>query len=335
MSPPPPEIFVQDWSAMELNMSDLFACPTSAVPHSNPSGNPHAPRALPDLNVLATISEHVSVSPSESPSTSPVLPLELHSKVAGPGPTTDKATNSAEVLTKEPQEAGVQSPPLSVASESESAVMSLSTDRYPSNALSAVSVLLWDPPSHASLHSTPLPDSPPVLPKPRPHSFSHRGSRDSLVPYPDIFDFSMYTRRLSHDSFCEGFELPLICGVRKPLAAQNAATSYKPVTIYDVVLDRDRYRNPAYTTCIPSARASSSPKRTPFTSTLNTPLDKDAVGFASAPKESDVGEAWVPWNEEPSENNISAQLRAACDELSCCEWTEEEFLKMFASSVVV
>ncbi|KAJ7904778.1 hypothetical protein B0H14DRAFT_3421528 [Mycena olivaceomarginata] len=76
---------------------------------------------------------------------------------------------------------------------------SFSPGRYTPSAFSAVSGLLWDPPSFTISHSTPLPGT---LSKSHPQSTLAFG-QDSMAPYPDLFDFSMYMRRASRDSFCE------------------------------------------------------------------------------------------------------------------------------------
>ncbi|KAJ7178905.1 hypothetical protein C8R46DRAFT_1211537 [Mycena filopes] len=332
MALPPPRIYVEDWSSLGLNMTELFETTSSTSPRSgvgalsdsgaDPFSTPRPELAAVEEEEEEELSEYSAdtslrtldstvLQSSDLEIVLAVAPAELQE---APHPN-DEAEASVSLDKDPPVEIVVP----------ESAVLPFSAGHYASNAMSAVSGLLWDPPAVPISHSTPLPA---VAPPPSPSS-EHRPqsttttfltvTRDSLVPYPDLFDFSMYDRRVSQDSsFRQSSELSLT-------SSPEAADKKWPVSIYDVVLERDRYRGAAYSACISSSvtRTSSSPRRKPLTSTLN--LGRDTVDFetvVSKKSEIEVGE-------------VGAQFLLACDELSRCEWTEEEFMTLFASSVTV
>ncbi|KAJ7129424.1 hypothetical protein C8R44DRAFT_978817 [Mycena epipterygia] len=249
--PPPPEIYVQDWSSLGLNMADLFDSPSPAVPRSGMAEEssvptpPYAPGA--ELEMIpedSSFSSSDSEDPANNDPSSPELSASqsndvktaLEIDLAASLTDTNTETDSSTDLNEESQGAGIQVP-------KESATLSFSTGGYASNALSAVSELLWDPPTASISHSTPLPT--PIPSKRRPQSTN---ARDSVVPYPDLFDFAMYTRRISRDSFGEAFELPSVAfSVDEP----SDKKSGRPISIYDVAHDRDRYRSAAYSACLP------------------------------------------------------------------------------------
>ncbi|KAJ7780998.1 hypothetical protein B0H16DRAFT_1710251 [Mycena metata] len=315
--PPPPEIYVEDWSSLGLNMTDLFETPSSAASRS---GADSSTDPGPELSAVQEEEEkEVEVHSADNSSSSlestvlqssdiqtapTVVPAELQDV-----PDLDSAAKSSANLD---DEVSTDAPAVL-----ESAILSFSVGHYPSNAMSAVSGLLWDPPAFSISHSTPLPDVATSPRRHRPQSTTFLTvRRDSLVPYPDLFDFSMYDRRVSQDSFGQAIEL-------SPMALPEPSDKKRPVSIYDVVLERNRYRGAAYSACIPSSvRRSSSPRRQPLASTLN--LGSGAVGFNAISKKA-----------EKDDGDVAAQFLLACDELSRCEWTEEEFMTMFASSVTV
>jgi hypothetical protein len=55
-------------------------------------------------------------------------------------------------------------------------------------------------------------------------------------------------------------------------------------------------------------------------------LSKDAAG---------EDDSLSPWSEGSTTDSIGTRFKIACDELARCEWSEEEFLKMFATAVAV
>ncbi|KAJ6450987.1 hypothetical protein DFH09DRAFT_76006 [Mycena vulgaris] len=339
---PPPEIYVQDWSSLGLNMSDLFDSPStigslSGVVESSVLSPCHATGAE-----LPTISED---SFSEAPVTnggvssrgllaaqSRDVKMVLAADLPDRADAQDLSTEALSSIhpDQEAHESGAQETGV----DAESATLSFSTGRYAFNALSAVSGLLWDPPSFPISHSTPLPNATPTPSIPRPQPTSHLGARDSMLPYPDLFDFNMYARRVSRDSFCDTVELP--CSVSASSDKKSARDSCRPISIYDIVHERDRYRSAAFSTCLSSV-CTSSPRRVPFTSNLNLGSGRDTVvdSSSTAILKKSATDEFVAWNGEMTRESIGAQFMTACDELSRCEWTEEEFLRMFAASTTV
>ncbi|KAJ7498689.1 hypothetical protein FB451DRAFT_6448 [Mycena latifolia] len=197
MAPPPPEIYVQDWSSLGLNMSDLFDSPSFAVFRSGAvESSDHAPTHAAGA-MLPTISEDSSLPSSEDTAPNGLSTIVSQSSDVKMGLAVDlpdladatqlkvEADSSIDP-NQETQEAGVQ---VTSGVAGESSAVSF-TGRYAPNALSAVSGLLWDPPSFSVSHSTPLPNAAPALSIPRPQSTSPRGGRDSVVPYPDLFDLA-------------------------------------------------------------------------------------------------------------------------------------------------
>ncbi|KAJ7044589.1 hypothetical protein C8F04DRAFT_1350794 [Mycena alexandri] len=317
---PPPKIYVEDWSSLGLNMTDLFETPSSAASHSGavkPGDSSTGPTCVPgpEISAVREEEEEASVHSADNSSSSlestvlqssdiqaepAVVPADLQDA----SDSNSEAESSVELNEEVPGDAPAVL---------ESATLSFSAGHYPLNMMSAVSGLLWDPPSFSISYSTPLPDVATPPSKHRPQSTTLLTvKRDSLVPYPDLFDFSMYDRRVSQDSFYQVIELP-------PMAFPEPSDKKRPVSIYDVVLERDRYRGAAYSACISSSvRRSSSPRRQPLASTLNLALDSNVIRKKAETEDGDVG----------------AQFLLACDELSRCEWTEEEFMTMFASLTV-
>ncbi|KAJ7682560.1 hypothetical protein DFH06DRAFT_1119782 [Mycena polygramma] len=340
MSPPPPEIYIEDWSSLGLNMADLFETPSSRA-----GGAVGSVASTNCLGRLASVPENSTEPLAEDNSPSPTSPPMAQANASSEPPSTASIASSEDLAISTPEPPGSQSSEdvktvlvdaltsptdtphsdikteLSIDLEQdaeevalvpEPATLSFSDGLYASNALSAVSGLLWDPPSFSISQSTPLPDVAPFLPK--------RGTltlgRDSL-PYPDLFDFSMYARRISRDSFCAGIELPSMMD----MSIEEPSEKARPVSIYDVVNERDRYRGAAYSACV--SAVSVTPKRRPFSSAIN--LDSRRNSVRALGEKSNGDESL----------DIGAQFMEVCDTLSRCEWTEEEFLEMLASSGTV
>ncbi|KAJ7721190.1 hypothetical protein DFH07DRAFT_946940 [Mycena maculata] len=327
MAPPPPQIYVQDWSSLGLNMSDFFDPPSaarlgaaqSATAPSDPSDATGAELA-PSLPPVEHPND-VGLKSTELSASQSIEILLADDLTSLPDTTPSNTEADSTVIPKEePQEASAVV---------ESATLSFTAGRYEPNALSAVSGPLWDPPSFLNSYSTPLPDTTPAGPKSAPKSTSNN-RRDSMLPYCDLFDFQEYfggdhARGISGDSFCESFELPLI-SVSGRSEKKSVADSLRRISVYDVVRERDRYRSAAYTSCLFSA-CSSEPRRAPLTSTLNLRSGRDTADFSSPlSKKSDASCPSTGIGE-----TTSAQFTAACDELSRFEWTEEEFLTMLTA----
>jgi hypothetical protein len=128
-----------------------------------------------------------------------------------------------------------------------------------------------------------------------------------MAPYPDLFDFSMYMRRASRDSF---YEVPL-----RDLGVNNSPDKTgRPISIYDVhaVNERDRYRSAAYSSCI-SSPDRTPPRRAPLVSALNLNSGRNAVDFSHVLAEKFNGNG---------NGNIAAPPLI----------TQDEFLQMFVFS---
>ncbi|KAJ6539598.1 hypothetical protein B0H19DRAFT_1269901 [Mycena capillaripes] len=297
--------------------NDSVSSPTLPVSQPNTSSeNPSAASSTPGSPALEsnTTSEHLATDDLSSLGSSVEDFSDGRSPLAAALTETPPSKPEAESSVDLDQDAQ------EVAGVAESATLSFSAGLYASNALSAVSGLLWDPPTFSISHSTPLPDVAPFLSN---LQTTLTLGRDSLQPYPDLFDFSMYTRRISRESFCEVIELP-------SFSVDEPSEKTRPVSIYDVVHERDRYRSAAYSSCISSpVRTSSSPRRPPFSSTLNLDSGRDASAFSHVIAEKSDADG------TPTGNDMGGQFMMMCDKLSRCEWTEEEFLKLFASSGTV
>ncbi|KAJ7094550.1 hypothetical protein B0H15DRAFT_1020358 [Mycena belliarum] len=329
MAPPPPEIYIQDWSSLGLVMTDMFNSPSTPTSRSGAVGfDPQAPSSMTSAG-LSTIPEDSSLSYLGDAASTDSLTAASHSsddKTVVPDPTEaadwNSEADSSIYSNQDMQDYGVQD-------ISEPPVVTF-TGGYASNPLSALSGLLWDPPSVSDSHSIPIPGATPVSPAPVPQATPILSGRDSVLPYPDLFDFSMYTRRISRDSLCDALEMPSLAFTGNTFEKKGLEPGGR-VSIYDVLQERDRYRSAAYSSSLPSF-GTPLPRRPPFASTINLRAGKDAVDLSSAVANKPAAEDLPFWNGESAKDSIGAYFLAACDELSRCEWTEEEFLKMFASS---
>ncbi|KAF9460326.1 hypothetical protein BDZ94DRAFT_1266301 [Collybia nuda] len=241
----------------------------------------------------------------------------------------------------------VQSPPL----RAEKINLSFEPIQRTPNAHSAVRDFFYDPPSYAAPASmVPVPlftNSPPLVSS----IFSKdEGTRSSLLPYPDLFDFAMYDARASQES---------TAGLRLSFSPVDVTvTTDSPVTFGPPTISfRDRYRNSAYSRlnglCTPARTNSISAKVAPSSDqvvpcrrkrlgglplasiSFNTPTPilytstppplklQDSHSLHSSPTSSE------DWN-ITSLDDISTRLRDACNDLSGCAWTEEEFLRIIS-----
>ncbi|KAF7332252.1 hypothetical protein MKEN_00106400 [Mycena kentingensis (nom. inval.)] len=123
--------------------------------------------------------------------------------------------------------------------------LSAGTSSFTANALSAVSGSFFDFPALSGTVSTALPFQDPA-PQDRERRTSFLGPtqrpRDSILPYPDLFDFDMYGRRVSQENSRE--LLPI-----------SFETEDYPIVLYDI-------NRPC--TALPS-----SPKRSPLKCAIN------------------------------------------------------------------
>ncbi|KAK7054194.1 hypothetical protein R3P38DRAFT_2356790, partial [Favolaschia claudopus] len=212
--PPPPTIYVEDWSSLGLNMNDFFVAPsafgTTATAGITPAMPNHPLEPVIEIKADNTTFTH---SPNSLEHTNPVSNGPPEDQSALTQPTAKPSLKSQHQAADSPQSharSHRDTLPLPITArrsrrpatpksdlQSDPPVLSFSAGQYASNALSAVSGFLWDPPSSSidtatSPHSTPLPsDFTVTSPTPRPQSI--------FTPYTDIFDIGMYMHRLSRD----------------------------------------------------------------------------------------------------------------------------------------
>jgi len=215
-----PNICIQNWDNPQSKSPDVHQ-PLSSTPVSTVSPLPSAPLAQ-DVSAPSIPEAILPDAPPHNEAVE-VNGLSIDQRVDGHG------RDSAEPL---------------IESSGEIFKMSFEPMMYPLSALSALSdcnfsdILCGDT---ASARMVPLPlyTSTP----PRPHPTEQKDTRLSLLPYADLFDFSMYSSRVSHDSF-DGFSF----GALPP-----DVPSWAPTTEVDPtpsqpseIAYRDRYRNSAY-----------------------------------------------------------------------------------------
>lgn len=225
--------------------------------------------------------------------------------------------------------------------------------KYAPSALSALSECSFlDTPSDDAARMVPLPLYTSTPPRPCSRlSTDQKHTRLSLLPYTDLFDFSMYNSRLSQDTFDQFSFGDLPPDVTTPLAPATEAdpTPYPPEIAY-----RDRYRNPAYskptgpyfykpvsTPVKPvsaSNRFSSSDRKHRYLGEIslnsiafNSPLAKSMSGVSATDicdsSFSTYSQSSVVLSMKSLED-IGTRLHSACDDVSRCIWTDEEFMKL-------
>lgn len=136
--------------------------------------------------------------------------------------------------------------------------------------------------------------------------------RASLLPYPDVFDLSMYDYRASRDScYNDVWDHPSQC---KPAVDAQTGEAPRPLTVsYDS--ERDRNRSVNTVTLRTVKRFADLPPPSALPAPSQTPSPCEAHEDA----------------DDTDEGSITAQMLAACKDLSRCDWTEEEFLRLFSS----
>lgn len=221
--------------------------------------------------------------------------------------------------------------------------------RYAPSALSAVSECnFWDIPSDDPARMVPLPLFTSTPPKPCSRlSTDQTNTRLSLLPYTDLFDFSMYNSRVSQDD-CDGFYFGrLPPDITTPL---SPATEPNPTSQVSEIAYRDRYRNSAYSKPTGPYNPASTPvKVVPASNRFSSSVRKrlrdislNSIAFnspltkrISANDVCDSSFSMYSQSSAPSVDlstksleDITTCLHSACDNLSRCIWTDEEFMKL-------
>ncbi|RDB25363.1 hypothetical protein Hypma_007898 [Hypsizygus marmoreus] len=213
--------------------------------------------------------------------------------------------------------------------------------RYPLNALSAASGFLSDPPHFSSVATVPIPFLTDTPPKPLSRMSFVQGPRISLLPYPDLFDFAMYHSRASQEvdpvfdfsNFSSDITLP-----KPPTPPASKVAHQSRYASRTTVVSRFAGL------CTPP-KADRITRKTPVSRSHRHPISDvsiSSIAFNSPAKPSlafaQTGVNYVPlsspdtsgeWN-LISSDEIHARLRVACEDLSRCMWTEEEFLKIIS-----
>ncbi|KAG5638308.1 hypothetical protein H0H81_000726 [Sphagnurus paluster] len=205
--------------------------------------------------------------------------------------------------------------------------------RYP---VSNFGGLFWDPPSsyfaNNAARMVPMPlytQTPPRLTPTTPIAPKHRAS---LLPYPDLFDFSMYHSRVSKGSTVdlsfEGLLPDFTSAFDKPHHAKIPG---------DTVQSRYYERNPepelfsrvnsrtSFSSCEFEIQDHDLPMH-PKSLSLSLSTEDLAKTWGRPTYSSDI----LDHRSFLSSDDISIRLRIACGDLSQCVWTEEEFLQIIS-----
>jgi hypothetical protein len=327
-----PEICVEDWSSPEIPLSDLHD-PTSSTTNS------------PGLGSKPTLPHE----PLHAASPSPIADIPNIGKILNEGKGNKcNRIESSKSDTGANASQGLEGIPLFTKD------MKLTFEPIrtcPPSALSAVSEPFYDPPSSvAPATMVPVPSF--TNPSRESSGFSKdHNTRFSLLPYPDLFDFAIYDTRASQESSA-GFRLSLLpadmtVAPDSPIISRPAAAA-----------SRDQYRSSAYSRlaglCAPTKTNIANVKpvaalsghilmrprrqrgelplasipfntsqRAPQTSTPTAIKFQDSLFMYSDSSPGSSGD----WN-VASLDDINMRLRDACNDLSRCMWTEEEFLRI-------
>ncbi|KAK0470149.1 uncharacterized protein EV420DRAFT_1498625 [Desarmillaria tabescens] len=362
---PPPEICIQDWSTVGINMADLYIPTLSTIPPPPGSGaaassnSPQIPcrtsstppsPAAPSSNTVVTSSTAPSqLPPTECSDNGPPLPSVVAKNSELPSPNSpssilspsnlsssglpfNNSENSADgpkssVATENTKEnITIKSEEPSVQTRSVSSLAGLSKalplTAYATSAVSAMSSYFWDPSLAKTdeTHNMPLPlysSSPP-----RRRCLSHDASDSpqhlSLLPYPDLFDFGMYSSEFpSNDSLCS----VSMNSTRKPLRRSD----FSGKSFSKQSPQRDSYRSAAF------SRTLSGPRHGPFTlrkSVVLMQAIKQQEAQPNASFGSSTGKEITHDFDVSMDSSTEDRLQEACADLSRGEWTQEEFLKM-------
>lgn len=218
--------------------------------------------------------------------------------------------------------------------------------RYVTSALSAVSGALWDAPSTISIQPVPLPR---FSSTPPPRIRSWKTSRNS-IPYPDMFDFSMYERRTSHIEPDPSYESDL--GLTHQNLKRSEQYFASPTKGLRQDRDTDGFRNSTYSfTTSPSiglTNAATQPdldaisplrvvKRVAFDlPTSRLPTKRSLILTQLLQQEATSTTIDISLDEDSIALSIQSltregPLKMGCADLdlSRCEWTTEEFMRIF------
>jgi len=328
-----------DWKSVGLQMADLYQTPSRKVSLSTRS--PPTNSCSFTFTSSTTLTSSSTVLPAAAPfgfkSLSNSQTIQTTSSSLLPENNQVKPDARTEVrsiarsLKSDLREAGDDSKPASCPPRQSASELALKPPNmtffapcYPFSPLSAVSGVLWDPPANMTVPSIPLPEAPSSW-QPEIPSADVAACRSSLLPYPDVFDLSMYDYRASRNSDYDGWEVRSEC---KTPSDEQRGEGPRPLTVsYDAERDRNRFVNttePPVKLRTVKRIADLSPSVLPAQASSEAPCTshEHAEEPATLPQHSD----------ESDEESISAQLLAACADMSRCEWTEEEFLNLFAAS---
>ncbi|KAK0193465.1 hypothetical protein F5146DRAFT_1221078 [Armillaria mellea] len=352
---PPPEICIQDWSTVGINMADLYISTSSTIPPppgsraasssnspSSPSRKPPAPPSLvtPSSKSLTSPtrptpprssnsdSEPLSVSAKSSEQTSPNPPSSTvsASDLSSPKlPNNDADDPKSGVATENIKENTlIKSEELSTPTPSVSSVAGCSKvlplTAYATSAVSAMSSYFWDPSPAKTDEAHRIP--PPLCSSspPRRRCLSHDASNSpqllSRLPYPDLFDFGMYISEFpSVDSI---YSITMNCTTNPMRKSDSNGTSGGSP-------QRDSYRNAAF------SRTLSGLRQSPFTLRKSVVLMQAIKQQAAQPNASFGSSTCKETTHDfdvSMDSGTEDRLQEACAGLSRGEWTPEEFLKM-------
>ncbi|PBL04109.1 hypothetical protein ARMGADRAFT_1158037 [Armillaria gallica] len=356
---PPPEICIQDWSTVGINMADLYIATSSTIPPPPESGaasssnSPLSPcRKSPAPPSLATPPSRSLTSPtrptppessnsdSESPSeaaksserTSPNPPS---STVSASDPSSSKLPNNDADDPKSSVTTGnikenivIKSKEPSTPTPSVSSVAGLSKSlpltAYATSAVSAMSSYFWDPSPAKTDEAHCIPPPLYSISPPRRQCLSHDTSNSpqlrSRLPYPDLFDFGMYVSEFpSGDSI---YSISMNC-TTNPLRGSDSSG----MTTSGGSPQRDSYRSAAF------SRRLSGLRQSPFTLRKSVVLMQAIKQQAAQPNASFGSSTCKETTHDfdvSMDSSTEDRLQEACAGLSRGEWTPEEFLKMLA-----
>ncbi|KAK0476413.1 hypothetical protein IW261DRAFT_1567085 [Armillaria novae-zelandiae] len=354
---PPPEICIQDWSTVGINMADLYI-PTSstilpppgseAVSSSNSPSSPSrkspalpslatassksltspTPPAPPEscnsdsepLSFAAKSSEQISPNPSSSTvSASDPPSSKLPNNDAGDPKSSVATENIKENIVIKSEEPSTPTPSVSFVAGCSKA---LPLTAYATSAVSAMSSYFWDP-SPAETDETrgippPLYSSSP----PRRQCLSYDTSNSpqllSRLPYPDLFDFSMYISEFPSGDSIYSISMNYATNPLRGSDSSGMSTSGGSP-------QRDSYRSAAF------SRTLSGLRQSPFTLRKSVVLMQAIKQQAAQPNASFRSSTCKETTHDygvSMDRSIEDRLQEACAGLSRGEWTLEEFLKL-------
>ncbi|KAK0213979.1 hypothetical protein IW262DRAFT_1497219 [Armillaria fumosa] len=347
---PPPEICIQDWSTVGINMADLYI-PTSILPPpgswaasssnspSSPSGKSPEPPSLatpftksltsptrpapPESctsdseppSVAAESSEQTSPNPSSSTVSASDPPSSKLPNNDADDPKSSVATENIMIKSEEPS---TPTPSVSFVAGCSKA---LPLTAYATSAVSAMSSYFWDP-SPAETDEAhripPLYSSSPPRRQYLSHDTSNSPQLLGRLPYPELFDFSMYiSESPSGDSI---YSISMNCATNPLQGSDSSGMSTSGGSP-----QRDSYRSAAF------SRTLSSLRQSPFTLRKSVVLMQAIKQQATQPNASFGSSTCKETTHDfdvSMDSSTEDRLQEACAGLSRGEWTPEEFLKL-------